>query len=143
MTVEISFFVESSDSTIPLGFEAQLNGQTQFSTDHVQQHTINISIDNQVETNHTLQLILKNKLPEHTTVSESGEIVNDVVLKITNILFDQMPVDQIVFEQAQYTHNFNGTANMSQDKFFGIMGCNGTVSLNFSTPIYLWLLENM
>jgi len=44
---------------------------------------------------------------------------------------------------AQYQHDFNGTGNPTIDKFYGEMGCNGTVSLKFTTPIYLWLLENM
>jgi len=46
-------------------------------------------------------------------------------------------------ELATYTHDFNGTKELTQEKFYGVMGCNGTVSLKFATPIYLWLLENM
>ena len=37
----------------------------------------------------------------------------------------------------------NGTQPEIADNFFGIAGCNGTISFRFSTPIYLWLLENM
>lgn len=144
MSVEISFFVEPSDGSIPLGFEARLNGHIQFSTEHVQQSTVvKISVDDQLETEHSLELILKNKLSEHTTVTESGEIITDAVLKVTNISFDQIISDNIVFGQAQYTHNFNGTQSVINEKFFGTMGCNGIVELKFSTPVYLWLLENM
>ena len=49
----------------------------------------------------------------------------------------------MLVEQAVYTHDFNGTQPEIEDTFFGEMGCNGTVSLRFTTPIYLWLLENM
>jgi hypothetical protein len=49
----------------------------------------------------------------------------------------------MVTEQAVYTHDFNGTQQEIQDEFYSEMGCNGTVSLKFSTPIYLWLLEHM
>jgi hypothetical protein len=47
-------------------------------------------------------------------------------------------------EQAEYHHDCNGTAQqVILDKFYREMGCNGTVSLKFTTPVYLWLLENM
>ena len=46
-------------------------------------------------------------------------------------------------EQAVYTHDFNGTSKATENKFYGELGCNGTVSLKFSTPMYLWLLEHM
>jgi len=49
----------------------------------------------------------------------------------------------VFIDHATYTHNFNGTQAETTDKFYGEMGCNGTVSLRFTTPIYLWLLETM
>jgi hypothetical protein len=42
-----------------------------------------------------------------------------------------------------YEHDYNGTGTLTQEKFYGQMGCNGTVSLAFCTPIYMWLLEHM
>jgi hypothetical protein len=44
---------------------------------------------------------------------------------------------------AKYQHDFNGTGKLTTQNFYGELGCNGTVSLKFSTPIYIWLLENM
>jgi hypothetical protein len=38
---------------------------------------------------------------------------------------------------------FNGTSEVTEDKFYSELGCNGTVSLKFTTPMYLWLLEHM
>ena len=57
--------------------------------------------------------------------------------------FDDIEIDQIVSELAEYHHNFNGTQPAIVDQFYGEMGCNGTLRLEFTTPIYLWLLENM
>mgnify|MGYP003352455181 CR=1 FL=1 len=42
-----------------------------------------------------------------------------------------------------YRHDYNGTGQPTEDNFFGVLGCNGTVELRFTTPIYLWLLEHM
>lgn len=92
---------------------------------------------------HELRFVMKNKTQEHTTVDEHGSIVKDARLTISNVTFDEIPLEQIFFEQAVYTHDFNGTQAETTNKFYGEMGCNGTVSLKFSTPIYLWLLEHM
>lgn len=93
--------------------------------------------------NHTLKFVLKNKLPEHTTLDIDGKIVNDALITISNIKFDDVTVDLLFSQLANYKHNFNGTAHAVEEKFFGSLGCNGTVTFEFSTPFYLWLLENM
>jgi len=62
---------------------------------------------------------------------------------VTEITFDEIDCTQIVHDHAVYRHNLNGTGPEIDDQFFGDMGCNGTVELKFTTPVYLWLLENM
>jgi len=49
----------------------------------------------------------------------------------------------VFLDRAVYVHDFNGTGKFVNKQFFGEMGCNGTVELKFSSPFYLWLLENM
>lgn len=144
MPTEIQFSISPSDKNIPLGVEVWLDNVVHYDNEHITEPmTILIPIDEHIDAEHILKLILKNKLPEHTQLSESGEIVADAVINVTNILFDQIPVESIFLNQARYTHDFNGTQSIVQDKFFNCMGCNGTVELKFSTPIYLWLLEHM
>jgi hypothetical protein len=87
--------------------------------------------------------LLKNKQPEHTQLSGLGEILQDSCLIISNLKFDGIELGQIVNDLSVYQHDFNGTQALTTDKFFGTMGCNGTVELKFSTPIYIWLLEHM
>jgi hypothetical protein len=70
-------------------------------------------------------------------------MTKDARLKISDIEFDGIELDYMVTQQATYTHNFNGTGPETQENFYGEIGCNGTVSLKFSTPMYLWLLEHM
>lgn len=95
------------------------------------------------EAEHELKFVLKNKRPEHTKIDSEGNIVEDACIVINNIEFDALELGQIVPTLARYTHDFNGTGAETQDKFYSHMGCNGTVSLKFTTPVYLWLLENM
>jgi hypothetical protein len=92
---------------------------------------------------HSLRIILKNKLPAHTEIDALEQIVSDAIITVGNISFDEIDCSQIVSEQAVYRHNLNGTGPDIEDRFFADMGCNGTVEMKFTTPIYLWLLESM
>jgi hypothetical protein len=142
-TFVVSFDLDTTDATVPLGFEAWINDKKFHDTDHVAGHQqIFIEIPDE-EAEHELRFVLKNKTAGHTQIDEAGNIVADARLKITNMAFDEIQPMHMITEQATYAHDFNGTGVMGQHKFYGEMGCNGTVSLKFSTPIYLWLLEHM
>lgn len=92
---------------------------------------------------HSLVLRLNNKLPAHTKIDSLGNIINDSNIKFSNFKFDDIDISNPFIENAVYKHNFNGTGPDTIGKFFGEMGCNGTVEFKFTTPFYLWLLENM
>jgi hypothetical protein len=142
-TVAISCILDTTDTSVPLGFETWIDNQKFFDTDHVQaQQPVVIEIAD-IDGEHELRFVLKNKTSDHTQVDDAGNIVSDARLIITDLSFDEIKLGHIVSEQAVYTHNFNGTGSSIHDKFYGEMGCNGTVSLKFTTPIYLWLLEHM
>lgn len=92
---------------------------------------------------HELKFVMSNKKPEHTRIDSEGNITQDACLIIDDIDFDGIKLGQIVPNQAVYTHDFNGTGQLTEEKFYSHMGCNGAVILKFTTPVYLWLLENM
>jgi hypothetical protein len=142
-TAEISFSISTSDATCPLGVEVWIDQQQIFNTEHLVD-TVKISHDiAEDDAEHELRVLLKNKLPEHTEIDADGNIEQDAVINISSFKFEEIDVNQVVQDQAVYHHDFNGSAAVVQDQFYGSMGCNGTLSLKFSTPIYLWLLENM
>jgi hypothetical protein len=143
-TLTISFRLGTTNAVVPLGFEAWVNNQKFFDTNHVQlDQQIQIEIaDNNAE--HKLCLVMKNKISDHTQVDQSGNIISDARLTINDLAFDEINLGHLITEQAVYTHDQNGQLSIPvQDKFYSEMGCNGTVSLKFSTPVYLWLLEHM
>jgi hypothetical protein len=143
MTATVSFEVSPSDPAFPLGVEVWVDQQPIFNSGHLTA-AANIRFDLEDDDNeHELRVVLKNKLPEHTKVDAEGNIKKDAVITVSRFEFDDIAVDQVVQEQAVYHHDFNGSAAPVQDRFYGSMGCNGTVSLKFSTPIYIWLLEHM
>ena len=141
--MSISCQIGTTDASATLGLEVWVDDQRFFDSNHVQtteKITIELAED---EADHELRFVMKNKTSSHTQVNESGDIVADAVLTISALSFDEIPLGHMLVEQAVYTHDFNGSGPSTQDKFYGEMGCNGTVSLKFSTPIYLWLLEHM
>ena len=142
-TVSISCTLNTTNTEATLGFEAWIDSQKFFDTDHVQaQQPVVVEIADD-DGEHELRFVLKNKTFSHTQVDAAGNIVSDARLIVTDLAFDEIQLEHMLTEQAIYTHDVNGTQQEIQDKFYGEMGCNGTVSLKFTTPIYLWLLEHM
>jgi len=92
---------------------------------------------------HVLEIILSEKKHEHTVIGNDGAILSDRIVEISNVSLDGIQLGQLFLDKTTYTHNFNGTAEEIQDQFFGAMGCNGSVRFEFTSPVYLWLLENM
>jgi hypothetical protein len=127
-----------------LGFEAWIDDRKCLDVDHVKEtQKITVDLEDQDNAEHELRLILKNKTAEHTRIDEHGNIVADARLMISDMAFDEIQLGHMISRQTVYTHDFNGTGKETEDKFYGELGCNGTVSLKFTTPVYLWLLEHL
>lgn len=110
----------------------------------VYQHALSHEFEDSVDTHtHQIEFRLSGKTPDHTQLDEQGNIVQDHLLLIKNKRFENIDVDYAFDSGSVYTHDFNGTQSEIQDTFCGIMGCNGSVKFEFSTPIYLWMLENL
>jgi hypothetical protein len=142
-TIRFSCVVGSTDFTVPLGMEIWLDDQKFFDQDHVDRAC---PVEYEISDNngdHELRFVLKHKLSDHTQVDVDGYIVSDATVTVSGIQFDNIDCQYLTTRLAEYQHDFNGTANTNTHKFYGEMGCNGTVSLKFTTPIYLWILENM
>ena len=143
-TVSITFNLSTTDAMAELGFEAWIDQRKFLDLDHVKEtQPVTVELDDQDDTAHELRLVLKNKTSENTQVDEQGNIIADARLQVTDIAFDGIPLGHIVTEASTYKHDFNGNGTTIQAKFYGELGCNGTVSLKFATPMYLWLLEHM
>ncbi len=142
-TAKISFDIETSDAECPLGIEIWLDDAVLLINNLVQGKITFDSNINDADGDHELHIIITGKTTDHTTVDETGTILKDATLSISNVVIDDLDVNQLFLEKCVYTHDFNGTQCKIEDSFYGVAGCNGTISFRFSTPIYLWLLENM
>ena len=141
--VTISFDVDTTNADAKLGFEFWLDSQLIIDIDHVAgpQHISHRMLDNDGE--HQLKIVLKNKKPEHTSIDEQGNIVQDACLIVKNVKFDDIELGHMFTELAKYYHSYNSDQPQIVENFYEQMGCNGHVCLDFATPVYLWLLENM
>ncbi len=142
-TAKISFDIETSDAECLLGVEIWLDDVVLLSNNHVQDKITFVHDISDDDGEHEFRIVMLGKTTDHTRVDEAGNIVKDATLQISNVVIDDLDVNQLFLDKCVYTHNFNGTRPEITDTFFGIAGCNGTISFSFSTPIYLWLLENM
>lgn len=141
--VQLACEISSTNPTAAVGLEIWLDSRQIYNTEHVADPVNFVHEFADSNSEHQLRFVMKNKTHDHTTIDADGNILTDCRICINNLSFDEINLGQIFIEKSIYEHNFNGTADIVQDQFYGEMGCNGTVTLAFTTPIYLWLLENM
>jgi hypothetical protein len=137
----------SLEATTPgshIGLQIRLDGKVIFdSHDALDQHLIEHEFADSTDAVHVLEIEMMGKLPGDTEIDSQGQILSDRAIIIQNLSFDEIALGQLVTDLATYTHNFNGSQDTIEDQFFGSMGCNGIVKIEFSSPVYLWMLENM
>jgi hypothetical protein len=143
-SLKISCSIGATDLTAGLGFELWVDDQCLYNTNNVDAESIPVEVSvPDVEGEHELRFVLKNKVADHTKIDADGNIVTDASLILSDVAFDDIKLGYLMTKLSTYTHNFNGTGEPTQDQFFSEMGCNGVVSLKFTSPFYLWLLEHM
>jgi hypothetical protein len=143
MTTEIKFDIASTNIQTVLGVEVWLDQVQLLDVPHVTSLIpVCVKIDDS-ELDRELKIVLKNKQESDTVIDSQGNIVSDSCLIVNNFKFDEIAADQLVSEQAVYYHSFNSGRAPESHRFYWSMGCNGTVSLKFTSPAYIWILENM
>ena len=154
-TVKLEFDIGTTDAECKLGVKVMLDNNIIYDNSHVTD-IYHVSHDiNDQDGEHELTIELYGKLPEHTEIDTVGNIVKDALITVENFKIDDIDISSMLTSYPtqlysdvpthiiQYCHDFNGTQPAIVDRFHGSLGCNGTVTLKFTTPIYLWLLENM
>ena len=135
--------ISTSDAECPLGVEIWLDNERIYHNAWIKEAVQFEHAISDDDSNRELRWILTGKTDAHTKINENNEIVKDALITISNIEIDDIDISTMAQVHAVYSHNFNGHKDTVQDRFYGVMGCNGTVSFKFITPFYLWLLENM
>jgi len=140
--VSIAFTVSSTNYEVPLGFSVLYNNRTVIDIDYINKQKT-VAFDLEIEDGaQQLNFVMKNKTVDHTVIDESNNIISDACLTINDVTIENVDLGYNFIKHSTYTHNFNGTQDSIKDSFHGTMGCNGTVTFEFSSPFYIWLLEN-
>lgn len=87
---------------------------------------------------HLLTLSVSNKNNRSTVVDEHNNILADSYVKIKKLLIDEIDFGRIMLSESKHVDN-NNNITISP----GGVYTNGTWSLNFTTPVYIWLLEKL
>jgi len=94
--------------------------------------------------NHTLKIRLENKTAQDTVIN-GGDIVKDMLLNIDDIIIDDISLGNLRWT-AEYhlddPQEYNGKTITQLDSCVNL-GWNGTYTLEFSSPFYIWLLEKL
>ena len=140
--IPVRFTVQNTGHEQPLTLRLLVDNQCVWESVVTDSQTVTVDVSAE-DGDHSLTWEMSGKTTEYTVVDSDNNIVSDACLEFANIEFDGINIDQLVQKLAQYRHDFNGTGAAINDKFYHSMGCNGTVTLEFSSPFYLWLLEHM
>ena len=79
---------------------------------------------------------------KYDTVVEDGKIIKDTVVKIKSIELDDVDITSMLSinkDTFYYIHD----GSSEKDIFYDTMGVNGTSTIEFTTPFYVWLLETL
>ena len=93
---------------------------------------------------HELKIRLENKA-DADTVIENGEVVKDMLLNIDDITIDDISLGNLLWS-AKYILDRKRIYNGQEiDHLDGCvnLGWNGTYTLKFTSPFYIWLLEKL
>ena len=93
---------------------------------------------------HTLKIRLENKTTADTII-ENSDVVKDMLLNIDDITIDDISLGNLLWS-AEYILDKKQTYKGQEiDHLDGCvnLGWNGTYTLKFTSPFYIWLLEKL
>lgn len=107
----------------------------------VTQYTIEYE-DTDEHTEQCVRVVMRGKTEEHTIVDDQDNIVYNVHAIVQKIILDDIDVtDLYVNGNPCYYHigsNNNQNGPILTDDFYGFMGLNGEVRIEFYTPMWHW-----
>jgi len=93
---------------------------------------------------HELKIRLENKA-DADTIIENGEVVKDMLLNIDDITIDDISLGNLLWSAEYILDKKRIYKGQEIDHLDGCvnLGWNGTYTLKFTSPFYIWLLEKL
>lgn len=102
---------------------------------------VEFSYDVLEEQDHKLQIRLENKIESDTVQSaDKSTILKDMLLNIHSVEIEEVDLGSIIWTSSEFVGDDPARPVL---KNCVNLGWNGTYALNFASPFYLWLLENI
>jgi hypothetical protein len=105
------------------------------------------------EGENSLIIEFNNKAVHDTVMDSNGTIIQDLLLNIDSVEIDEIDTGSLLWTASKYQPNYPEmykikTAQSGQELSESITNCvnlgwNGRWSLSFTSPYYIWLLENL
>lgn len=116
--------------------------QTEISSEAPQTHKFTHTID---DGEHVLRIKLENKTDSDTVVVD-GTVSKDMVLNIEDITIDDIALNQLLWSESIFL--LDKPQESQGEQIFLLDNCvnlgwNGSYTLKFSSPFYIWLLEKL
>lgn len=100
---------------------------------------VEFTCDLEEDQDHLLEVRLENKT-SRDTVTENGEIVKDTLLNVDSIDIDDIELGELKWSMSEFVGDDPARPTLQRCVN---LGWNGSYRLKFTSPLYLWLLENM
>jgi hypothetical protein len=142
MQVELSILATADASDVQTVIFAD-NTQLLNSSAKNKSQRVFFEVDNNVQNIHSITIGMSGKDSKHTTIDKLGNILTDVMIRVEHIVIDEIDCTDIFCSGLRcYRHDSNGCQPEFVDEFYGLLGCNGIVTFEFTTPIHLWFLSH-
>lgn len=93
------------------------------------------------EGDHVIAIEMYGKRDGDTVQDKDGNIVDDVLLNIGKVFVDEVDLDLLTWSKSKYMPLGEYSPDLVEDCVD--LGWNGRWELTFSSPVYLWLLDNL
>ena len=139
-----TYWSKCPDFSISIDGQELKSGTISAPSDTVEYHSFTCDL---AEGEHVIGVRLRNKEMSDTVQNEDkSAILKDLVLNIVSIEIDEVEVGKCKWDSSVYTLDapvdYNGQT-VTQLTHCVNLGFNGEYQFKFSTPYYVWLLENM
>lgn len=121
-----------------------LNGSSYFAQFCETSTLVEFDIEVEDDTENFLTIEYTNKNPKQDVVIQNNEIIQDKRIEINTISFDDIELDFFELEDIE-KFSYKSTDEEIETTGFDAskLSWNGKTTLKFTTPVYIWLLENL
>jgi hypothetical protein len=139
-----TYWSKCPDFSISIDGQELKSGTITATSDTVEYHSFVCEL---AEQDHVLGIRLLNKeMPDTVQNEDKSAILKDLLLNIVSIEIDEVEVGKCKWENSVFIldvpADYNGQTVTELTRCVNL-GFNGEYQFKFSTPYYVWLLENM